>query len=508
MRQQAYGALLSYLSIFINMAIALAFTPFLVEHLGKTQYGLFNIVGSFAAYLIVLDMGLNDAVIRYLIKHQKNNRSKIEKNFLANVFIFYMLLGFFVLLAGGILFYSLDNLFGKTLSFTEIHDLKMMTLIIVFNAFLTVVFNPVGAYLIAKQKFIFLNGTIILLRVFTTLMLVIILYAGYGAVAVVFVTAVLNFLYLSVKIFYAYRLGMRVKIYRFLPRQTAKLLWYSAPIFIVVLTEVIYWKLDNILLGSMIGAGVVAVYAIGMMFHKYFMSFSTAISKVMMPKIIIDMDKGADAAELERILTKISRWQAMVIFLILSGLMLYGKDFIRLWLGEHYIDAYYVMMWTLLPYAFELTGNVRNIFLQVNHLYWYRAVIVFSVSLINIFLTIYLIKIYGMIGAAISTGIAVTIGYVAVNFVLWKKLNIHVVRYLKNLLKGIMTAVSISVFIAYLFSTHIDSWKVLVLHIVVYTMVYMVMIRFVAMNKEELAGVNTILKSVTYKMSSMRRRGN
>jgi len=500
-QQRTYGALLSYASIIINMMIALAFTPFLVSHLGKSEFGLFNIIGSFAAYLVVLDMGLNDSVIRYLISHKKKQNKKAQKNFLANTFLFYIVLGLLIGVLGLFLYMSLDTLFGVKLNTSEISELKIMTLIITFNAMLTVILNPVGAFIVSSQRFVFLNLSNIILRLLTTLILVIFLYFGYKAVMVVTVTAVLNISLLLFKIWYAYKLGMRVYLYKFIPKQILKLLKYSAPIFVVVLTEVIYWKLDNILLANMIGATAVAVYAIGMMFHKYFMSFSTAISKVMMPKIIFDLDSGANALEMEKTLTSISRIQAMVILLILTGIILYGKAFILLWLGTDYINAYYVMLLTLIPYSLELMGNVRNIFLQVNHLYWYRAGVVFGTSILNIAITIYAIDRWGMVGAAIGTSIGVVIGYISVNYILWSKLGINIISYLKNLFRGIFVAVVFVLSFGYLFSCkEINSWSVLSIHILFYSIFYIVAIYYIAMNRDEQQQYNQLKYNILNKI--------
>ena len=84
-----------------------------------------------------------------------------------------------------------------------------------------------------------------------------------------------------------------------------------------MLVEQIFWKLDSILIGARLGAAMVAVYAIGVMFNKYFMAFATAISRVMMPDLVRRIDAGSDAAALTARLVEISRWQALVLMLVL-----------------------------------------------------------------------------------------------------------------------------------------------------------------------------------------------
>ena len=497
MNQRALGALISYASIFINMAIAIFFTPLLVSSLGQSEFGLFNIVGSFAAYLVILDMGMNDSVVRYLLRLKSN--ASAEMNFMANTFLFYLGVSFIAAILGFWLYNSIDVFFELTLNHKEIESLKLMTLIILINAIVTILFNPVTSFLIAKQRFVFIYSSAIFLRILTTIFLIAFLLNGYKAVTVVLITALLNSFLLILKLIYALNLGLKVKLTRFNLTIIKKLLRYSAPIFVVVIVELIYWKLDNIILAKMIGAKAVAVFAIGMMFHKYFMSFSTAISKVMMPKIINQLDSGATPIEMEKTLTMISRSQGFVIMLILTGVVIFGKSFLLLWLGPKYTDAYWIMVFTLVPYSLELMGNVRNIFLQVNHLYWYRAAIVFTVAIFNIFTTIFAIKKFGMIGASISTGIAVLIGYFSVNFIVWKKLKINVFRYMQNLFSGLVPTLIVCALLGFAINKlGVSSWVDFFAQILIYSIIYFILIFYLGMNKDEKSYFKNTLKNKTF----------
>ena len=58
------GALLSYVTILVVNLSGLLLTPFIIRSLGNAEYGLYLLIGSLAAYLGVLDFGLNNAETR------------------------------------------------------------------------------------------------------------------------------------------------------------------------------------------------------------------------------------------------------------------------------------------------------------------------------------------------------------------------------------------------------------------------------------------------------------
>ena len=98
-RQRRLGGMLAYVQIALNIAIALAYTPFMVRILGQAEYGLFAIAGAMASYLVILDMGLADSVVRRLVGlHGKNDRQG-ERDFLGSMLSLYGVIGGFVLLA-------------------------------------------------------------------------------------------------------------------------------------------------------------------------------------------------------------------------------------------------------------------------------------------------------------------------------------------------------------------------------------------------------------------------
>lgn len=498
MSHRINGALLSYISIGINISIALIFTPILVKSLGKEGYGLFNIVGSIAAYLYLLDFGINDSVLRFFVKHGKEN---VEcQKFLSRMLSFYSFIGCLVLFATFAITKLTEAISLQSITVGEQYQAIQMLWIVGVSAAILIAFNPVGALIYSREKFFFIRGVEIATTILSTLVICYLLSKGYKALMVVVIMSLSTIFQVLIRILYLYKyLKLKVCFTRPLSKELKLIFFYASPIFIAILVERVYWKLDNILIGVILGTAPVAVYAIGVMFNKYFMSFATAISRIMTPELIRQLDSGIEAEKLLELIIRISRIQAILLMLVLSGLILFGQRFINLWLGPDYLDSYYVMVAVLIPYSIELTGNIRNIILQVRGLYWYKSFIFGLMALANIPLTIWLISFFGIIGAAISTGTAIFIGYIMVAVVLQVKLRLNMFSYFKGLVSGILPALLISIALGVFINIVLPhGWIGFVACVIIYTLIYLILVRLLAVNSYELLLINKILKKLGF----------
>ena len=65
MNERKIGIIISYLNILIQAVIGFAYVPILLHYIGKSEYGLYQLIGSFIAYFSIMDFGLTAAVVRF-----------------------------------------------------------------------------------------------------------------------------------------------------------------------------------------------------------------------------------------------------------------------------------------------------------------------------------------------------------------------------------------------------------------------------------------------------------
>jgi O-antigen/teichoic acid export membrane protein len=442
---------------------------------------------AFLAYLNVLDFGINDSLLRYFVGHRSEHAA--TQGFLSRMLTLYFMIGILILCLGFLTSEFFHIFFESAISSDQINELKDMIKVMAVGAAIFIGFNPVAALAYAHERHFFMQLLEMAVLVGTTIVMVFLLLQGYGAFSLVAVMAFGKIFKVLVRVSYVrFNMGMRVRLEALRREELKKVILYAAPIFVSVIAGELFWRLDNILIGATLGVAPIAVYAIGVTFNKYFMSFATALSRVMTPEIIRQIDYDVDVRTLTNMMIRISRIQAMFLLLILSGLIVFGQRFILLWLGPDFTQSYWVMLAVLVPYTFELTGNARNIILQVKGLYWQKTAITFLMAVLNIPLTLFLMQVLGVLGAAISTGFAVMIGYVLIAFLLKIKVGMQMWRYWVETSRGIVPVAALLTVLGlgteYLLP---GGWVPLVGGASIYGLVFCLMIYCFATNQQERA---------------------
>jgi O-antigen/teichoic acid export membrane protein len=385
----------------------------------------------------MIEFGMNDSLLRFFVA--KLDHKEEMREFLARMLVLYAVIGSLIFTSGIIISEICHLMFMKSMTEDQIVLLENIIAIMSLGAAISIFLNPVGALIYAHERFVFIRIADLTISVATTGCIVIGLVLGYGLFMVVIFTVLGQIIRALANVIYCLaRINIPIRIEKPNSDEIKSTASYAAPIFISVITEQIFWKLDQIFVGVMISAAAVAVYSIGITFNKYFMAFGTAISRTLTPDIIRTVDSGADPGELTDLMIRISRLQALGLLLVLGGLIVFGQRFLILWLGENFSESYFVMLAVLCPYTLELTGNARNIVLQVKGLYWQRSLITAAMAVLNIPLTIWLLKIWGVTGGAIATGVAVLSGYVLIAVLLHRRVGLSMWRYWRETSRRIL----------------------------------------------------------------------
>ena len=117
----------------------------------------------------------------------------------------------------------------------------------------------------------------------------------------------------------------------------------------------------------------------------------------------------------------------------------------------------------------------------------FRSIAYLFMAIINLVLSIYLINLYGVIGAVVGTAISLVLANgIVMNIYYHKKCNINVFKFWKEILK-ILTAMIVPIAFGIVISLFIDLYSItnLILFIVIYTILYSISMWFLGMNEYE-----------------------
>ncbi|ETT72281.1 O-antigen and teichoic acid export membrane protein [Paenibacillus sp. FSL R7-277] len=429
------GALLSYFSLFVTLLIALLYTPIMIRLLGQSEYGLYSLIGSIAAYLSVMDMGLGNAIVRYTAKNRVDGNKLAEAKLNGLFLILYSIIGFLTLFLGVLLLKRIDNLFGSSLTSIELTKARVMIVILIINFSLSFPLSIFGSIMQAYERFIAIKLLAIIRTVITPLMTLPILFWGYGSVSVVLITTIINITSLIFTMFYSFKyLKINFRFDKIDYRLLKEIIGYSFFVFLGVIVDQIYWNTDQFILGIIAGTIPVAVYAIAMQFIRIYMQFSTSLSGMFLPRVTMMVTNKATGIELTEIMTKYGRLQFIIMGYILSGFILFGQHFINLWAGVNYGNAYYIVLIIMIPLAIPLIQNVGISILYAKNLQRFRSVILIFIAILNVAISLPLARNFGGIGAALATAISLVIGnIICMNIYYHRKIGINIKDFWLNI---------------------------------------------------------------------------
>lgn len=434
--QLKMGTFLSYFSMGAGYLVTLVYTPIMLRLLGQNEYGLYNLVSSVVAYLGLLNFGMGNAYIRFYIRYKvENERKKIAK--LNGLFlILFTFVAVVAVICGIFLVFNARLVFGSELTPSELDTARVLLSIMVFNtaiSFPNIVFN---SYITANEKFIF-QKLMEMIRILVNPFIVLpLLLLGFGSIGLVISTTLLTIIIEISNIIYCFKkLKIEFEFKGFENQIVREILVFSSYVFIGLIVDQINWNVDKFILGRYHGAISVAIYGLAAQINTYYTQLSTAISNVFIPRVNVIVSDSNDNNILTKLFTKIGRLQFLILALVSSGFVFFGKPFINFWAGESYQDTYLVLLFLILPVTVPLIQNTGLAIQKAKNLHRFRSLLYLGIAICNVFLTLYSANIYGAIGAAIGTAISLIIGNVfCMNWYYHKKIGLDIIFFWKNII--------------------------------------------------------------------------
>ena len=435
--QRTAGILLNYAGEAVKVLTALIYTPVMLRLLGQSEYGLYQLVCSTVAYLSLLSLGFGSAYVRfysrYAVKNDCDGVARLNGMFM----LIFCIMSALCVICGGVMIAKAEWVFGSGLTASELQKAKLLMGILVFSMALTFPNSVFDCYVTAHERFVFqkvLNLVRGLLNPFLALPL---LLLGYGSVAVVAVSAILTMVvFLSNLRFCCKKLEMRF-LFNGLELGLLKEMWvFTFFIFLNQIIDQVNWSVDKFLLGRMIGTTAVAVYGIGGQINSLYITASTAVSGVFVPKVNRIVAMTDDNKELTELMIRIGRIQFMILALVVTGFVFFGRSFIRLWAGAEYGSAYVVALLLMIPVTIPLVQNIGIEIQRAKNMHRARSVVYTGLSVCNVILSIPMIRHFGVEGAALGTAVSLLLGNgLFMNWYYHRRIGLDMIAFWKSIVR-------------------------------------------------------------------------
>ena len=379
----------------LRMTLGLFVGVWVARYLGPAKFGLFSYVTSFVAlFSAIAMMGLDSLVIREIVKDDK------KINSIMGTAIILKLIGVFIV------FVSISI----AIQFTNNDFTTNLYIYVVAFGLLFQTLNVIEFYFHSQtlSKFILYSNSLSLFIV--SLLKVIFIILEYDLIFFVWLTTV-DLLLLALSYLYFYKKVKKSSLLNWTwDKKLAKFfLNESWPLILSSMSFVIYNNIDKVMLKNMLDEYSVGIYSAASRLIIPFQFIPGLVVTSLMPALVRAFENSKELFFLRiKKLSSLLIWFALILGFFIS---FFSNTIIEFTFGEKYLESSQIMIYLVWTNVFIFFNSVWNKWMLIKGNTKITFLFSLTTSLVNILLNYFLILKFGVIGAAISLIIALSISY-------------------------------------------------------------------------------------------------
>ena len=503
MSRKSSAIVLSYLLIVIDVLVGILLVPYILRSLGDYQYGVYKLMLSTASYLGLLDFGLGGTITRYIVKYRTEGKEKEKENFMAMGLVIYGLLAVLLMLLAFAVCLFIPRMYQASIDAADMRMAQIIFMLMCSTTAMRLFSHAYNGLFAAYERFTYTKGANILKVCARVALIFVGLYFIKSAVVVAFIDFALTLILLLINVVYARAaLKFRIKLHYWDGAVAKEAGVFTLAILGQAIINQFNSNVDTVVLGIFTTASVITMYSISLQLFTMYSNLSTAVSTVFLPSISKSVFQGASDEEITEKIIAPSRMQLMILLLALSGFVLFGKEFIGVWVGDGYTLAYYLGLVLLTTSTIELSQTTISSVLKAKNKLHGKTLILGVSTLINAVITVALVPRFGALGAVAGTAFSLIFGYgLALSLYYHYKIGIRMGTYYKKTYKGIWLAVLLALLSgqALNYLMPVGTWFWFAVKAGVYCAVYAVFLYLFGMNKDEKSYVTRFSRKIRRK---------
>ncbi|MBI9094595.1 MAG: oligosaccharide flippase family protein [Sphaerochaeta sp.] len=482
------GAVLSYINTFMGVFIGLLYVPLVLKILTIEEYGLYQIIGAITAYLGLMDLRLSTTTVRYYSQALTQQNKKREHEVTSTSLVIYLCMAGILILAGFPLMKLFVSIYSPILTTLQQREGIIMLWLGIISFALAFPTNVFSAVINSHERFVFLRMVSIISSVVRPFLSYALLMVKPYAVTLTFVQLILAIAMLLGYYLYNKKfLHVSFSVKYFDKELSLAMLKFSFFLIVVAVIDLVYWQAGKLFLGAMIGTASVAIFSFALQITQYYVTISSSLNSLMIPKVSKLVTAVEDnSGEINRLFISYSKVQGVVLGLVLSGFIVYGKAFIMLWIGDQFSLVYYLTLCLMIPFSWDLTQNFGITVITAMNKHKYRAWLYSGVVTIYIVLCYPVIKVYGAVGCAVLSGVCIFLGNGLGLSIIYSRVAHLKMRYYFYWMIRLAVPLSLSLAVGTSIQNFypIIGWMELLLQIIIYFVFYCICIYWMYLTKK------------------------
>ncbi len=428
----------TWVLILMQAVVLMKLTPFVIDKLGLSQYGMWAVIVGLTGYVRLLILGIPLASVRYTAEHVAKDDSAGANRAISTCIGICLLLGLVAWIVGGIAYPIYDSAYltGKDaaeLSRASIEGARIAFAIVMLQVGMAFAMRlPYGIF-DAHGDFVLRNSVMVgelCLRLGLTIGLlswqptlvslalvqVICMLAEFGAMLV-----------LIKRRYPRIRLGIR----DFDKSLVRSILSFSIFAMVLNVGALLAFQTDALVIGKFIGLKETAEFEVGNKFFDPMTQLLIGVSAVVMP-LATRLKATGDLDELRHVFLKWSKICLSIVLLVGLYLLVLGPEFIGMWMGQEFVvpsgRVLQVLMVSFLIYL-PARGVAIAIMMGLGKPAA-PAIAFLAMGVLNLVMSIALAKPLGILGVALGTAIPNVIFAGVILAMACKELRVAIGKYL------------------------------------------------------------------------------
>lgn len=496
MNQIKTGAIISYVALFLNIVIGLLYTPWMINTIGKADYGLYTLAMSVIS-LFVFDFGLGSAITRFVSKYLAEGRQDKVDNLLGLVFKLYLLGDLIILLGLLVLYIFLSDIY-QGLTLEEMEKFKVIFIIASMFCVISFPFIPLNGIIISYERFIQLKSCDLIHKCIVVALMTACLLMGGGLFSLVIVNSVAGIIIILFKLAVLGKTRINAIQWRYWDKVVLKsVLSFSVWVTVIQLAQRCIFNIAPSILAAFATSTAITILGIAICLEGYTYSFASAINGMFLPRVSRMVAKN-NREEILKLMIRIGRIQIYIIGLMCVGFICVGREFIQIWLGDGYGDVYVCSLLIILPSFLQLPQEIGNTTVVAEGKVKLQAYAFMLMAAINLLLSYPMTKYYGVVGLCGSIMIAYIVRTIMMDYIFYRTLHINIIKFFINSYVKILPSLLLVIAICLLFNRYYIQvgWIGFVIKTIVCTLVYILSVWNFAMDNSEKELLSVPIKKI------------
>lgn len=452
-KQIKYGSIISYILIFLNILLGLLYTPWILNAIGDSHYGLYTLASSLIA-LFLLDFGMSSAVSRFVAMYRVKNQQDMVDSFIGVAFKLYFCIMAVIGVALFIVYFNLDKIYSKLTP----EELDVFKVIFIITAVCVIVCFPVNicnGILNAYEEYIALKASDIFNKLGTVIVTMMVLSLHGDVYGLVFVNGLFNVITFMIKFHFIYRkTPARIRFRHSSISAFKGIVSFQGWTTVAVLSQQMIFNLMPTILAMVADTFAITLFNFANVIEGYVYTITNAINGMFLPKVMRIVAKNENAGDTLPLMIKVGRINQSVVSLLLIGIFSVGQEFVCLWVGEEFQDLYICILLICSPYVVAASQQIANTSLTALNKVKYSAVIHMVTGITNLLLSYFLAQSFGIIGVSFTIGLTFWMRVILLNIIYVRILHINILQFYKECHLKLLPALLLCLAVSYIIGNY------------------------------------------------------